>query len=73
MPRAEFVQSLAFFVSDESTLGRLKQSSAAMENTELQKSLVDLEALQLELKKVGDLDLSALLDPLRNLMKLSVT
>ena len=69
MPRAEFVESLAFFVSDENTLRRLRQGLGAIKNSELQRALGDCATLQLELKNMGDKDLSDRLDPLVNLMK----
>jgi hypothetical protein len=68
MPRAEFVESLSFFLASDRTLVRLRENAKGVPNLEFQKALMHLNRLQLELRNLGDHDLSGRLEQFRNLI-----
>lgn len=62
LPNAEFVESLAFFLSNEETIDRMKQNQHLVSTAVSCLALADIKKLQVELCSRGDGDLSSRLD-----------
>ena len=68
-PRAEFVESLAFFLSSDEALSRLRHSPKRLSPRDSKAALNQLAGLQQKLTDQGEDDLSQRLSAFRDLVK----
>lgn len=73
LPRAEFVESLAFFLSSDEALSRLRQSLKRVPPRDSSAALNHLAGLQQKLTDQGEHDLSQRLNAFRDLVKTGVS